>query len=124
MMTTHDNRAAEDHIDNLNQRIFFMESSRDESPGSLLFFSCLQDLKLIPSLQQLMLQIKNLKGKIFSSSIFFSRWVSVVILLFVGKISVKCSSNQLNIYQCNTVYFRIEIFVYWGNLITFNVFLQ
>ena len=73
MMTTHDNRAAEDHIDNLNQRIFFMESSRDESPGSLLFFSCLQDLKLIPSLQQLMLQIKNLKGKIFSSSIFFSR---------------------------------------------------
>ena len=67
MMTTHDDRAAEDHIDNLNQRIFFMESSRDESLGSLLFFSCLQDEKLIPSLQQLMLQIKNLKGNIFSS---------------------------------------------------------
>ena len=67
MMTTHDDRAAEDHIDNLNQRIFFMESSRDESLGSLLFFSCLQDEKLIPSLQQLMLQIRNLKGNVLSS---------------------------------------------------------
>ena len=50
-----------------------MESSRDESTGSLIFFSTLQDEKLIPTLQQLMLQIKNFKGDLFYCCNIFSK---------------------------------------------------
>ena len=63
-----ENRKAEDHIESLNQKIFFMESSHDESTGSLIFFSTLQDEKLIPTLQQLMLQIKNFKGNFLKTN--------------------------------------------------------
>ena len=50
-----------------------MESSHDESTGSLIFFSTLQDEKLIPTLQQLMLQIKNFKGNLFYCCNIFSK---------------------------------------------------
>lgn len=58
-------REAENAFDEMQIELFAARGQTDSTPGALLFFATLNDSKTVSSLQQLMLQLNNLRGAYF-----------------------------------------------------------
>jgi hypothetical protein len=56
-----DLKAAEEEIEDLEMEMISLLKEKDKTPGSILFFSLLNDASFIPNLQQLLIQFKFLK---------------------------------------------------------------
>ena len=63
-INTNINREAENAFDEMQLELFAARGQTDSTPGALLFFATLNDSKTVSSLQQLMLQLNNLRGTV------------------------------------------------------------
>lgn len=57
-------READNALNESQLELFKARGQTDSTPGALLFFATLNDSKTVSSLQQLMLQLNNLRGTV------------------------------------------------------------